>query len=49
MYSLEKNELAYYWISWNFYTSIFYETGSQPAKPVLFIMFGNIFNLNNFH
>ena len=47
MYSLEKNELAYYGISWNFYTSIFYETGSQPAKPVLFIMFGNWSNASN--
>ena len=35
MYSLEKHELAYYWISWNFYTSIFYETGSHQANPVI--------------
>lgn len=47
MYSLEKHELAYYWISWNFYTSIFYETGSHQANPVIFVMFGNWTNANN--
>jgi hypothetical protein len=47
MYSLEKHELAYYWISWNFYTSIFYETWSHEANPVIFIMFGNWTNANN--
>jgi hypothetical protein len=47
MYSLEKHELAYYWISWNFYTSIFYETGSHQANPVIFIMFWNWTNANN--
>jgi len=47
MYSLEKHELAYYWISWNFYTSIFYETWSHEANPVIFIMFWNWTNANN--
>ena len=47
MYSLEKHELAYYWISWNFYTSIFYETGSHEANPVIFVMFGNWTNAND--
>ena len=47
MYSLEKHELAYYWISWNFYTSIFYETWSHDANPVIFIMFWNWTNANN--
>ena len=47
MYSLEKHELAYYWISWNFYTSIFYETWSHQANPVIFVMFGNWTNANN--
>ena len=47
MYSLEKHELAYYWISWNFYTSIFYETGSHQANPVIFVMFWNWTNANN--
>ena len=47
MYSLEKHELAYYWISWNFYTSIFYETWSHEANPVIFIMFGNWTNASN--
>ena len=47
MYSLEKHELAYYWISWNFYTSIFYETGSHEANPVIFVMFGNWTNAHD--
>ena len=47
MYSLEKHELAYYWISWNFYTSIFYETWSHEANPVIFVMFGNWTNAND--
>ena len=47
MYSLEKHELAYYWISWNFYTSIFYETGSHQANPVIFVMFGNWTNAHD--
>ena len=46
MYSQEMHELAYYWISWNFYTSIYYETGSHTAKPLIFIMFWNWTNVS---
>ena len=47
MYSLEKHELAYYWISCNFYTSLFYETGSHQANPVIFVMFWSWSNTTN--
>lgn len=40
-YSLEKHELAFYWINSDFYTSLFYETGSHSAKVWLFVMFGS--------
>jgi len=38
-YSVQKHELAYYWITTDFYTSIFYETWSHSAKAWIFIMF----------
>ena len=41
MYSQEMHELAYYWINGNFYTSIYYETWSHSAKPLVFVMFWN--------
>ena len=45
-YSLQKNELAYYWNTWNFYTSIYYESWTHPAKPLIFVMFWNTSTCN---
>ena len=38
-YSVQKHELAYYWIASDFYTSLFYETWSHSAKVWIFVMF----------
>ena len=38
-YSVQRHELAYYWIQSDFYTSVFYETWSHAAKVWIFIMF----------
>jgi uncharacterized membrane protein len=38
--------LAYYWISSDFYTSLYYETGSHSAKVWVFVMFGSWSNVS---
>jgi len=45
-YSVQRHELAYYWIHSDFYTSLFYETGSHSAKVWIFVMFGSWSNVS---
>ena len=45
-YSVQRHELAYYWISSDFYTSLFYETWSHSAKVWVFVMFGSWTNVS---
>ena len=46
-YSVERHELAYYWINSDFYTSLFYETWSHSAKVGIFVMFWNWSNVTD--
>lgn len=46
LYSVDTNELGFFAINALFNTTIEYLSGSRPAKPSLYIAFGNVETVN---